>query len=197
MQKVLFLSSRPIYPIMGGDQIRAAQQLEFLVQRYKVDVIYQAEYFVEQEEPVSKYQPSINKAVCFSLPKWKSYLHTLRFLCNRLPLQVNYYYDSRIKRYIEAHCSEYDFVFCNNIRTAEYVRKLEGVKRVIDFVDAISMNYEKAQKQAHGFKRLIYAIDHKRCLHYEQEIFSSFDRCAIISEVDKQYILRCQQNSML
>ncbi len=190
MQRVLFISSRPIYPIVGGDQIRTAQQLEFLIQRYKVDVIYQAEYFVEQEDPVSKYQPLVDKVVCFSLPKWKSYLHTLKFLCNRLPLQVNYYYDSRIKRYIEAHCSEYDFVFCNNIRTAEYVRDLNGIKKVIDFVDAISMNYEKAKQKAHGLKKIIYEIDYRRCRKYEQLILDTFHRCAIISEVDRKYILK-------
>lgn len=38
MKKVLFISSRPIYPVIGGDQIRTSQQLEYLVQRYIVDV---------------------------------------------------------------------------------------------------------------------------------------------------------------
>lgn len=196
MKKILFISSRPIYPIVGGDQIRTAQQLEFLVKRFKVDVIYQAELFWEQKEPINKYLPSVNKVVCFNLPKWKSYLYTLRFLFNNLPLQVNYYYDDRIQRYLEKHYLEYEFVFCNNIRTAEYVRNLVGIRKFIDFVDAISMNYEKAQKQAHGLKRLIYNIDYKRCLRYEQQILSSFDSCAIISEIDKQYILKCQLNSM-
>ena len=32
MKKALFISSRPIYPIIGGDQIRTAQQLDYLLQ---------------------------------------------------------------------------------------------------------------------------------------------------------------------
>ncbi len=195
MQRVLFITSRPIYPIVGGDQIRTAQQLEFLLQRYEVDVLYQSEQFAGQDL-VKQNAPSVHKVICFRLPRWKSYLQTLLFLFNRLPLQVNYYYDRRIAQYIRRHKSEYDIVFCNNIRTAEYVRKLNGIKKAIDFVDAISMNYEKAQKLAHGIKKWIYAIDHKRCLRYERQVLNSFDSCAIISEIDKQYILKCQQTSM-
>lgn len=188
MKKILFISSRPIYPIMGGDQIRTAQQLEFLVQRYKVDVICQTEEPVK-EDMIRKYVPTINNVTYFVSSKWMNYLHTLRFLFNHLPMQVNYYYDYRIKKYINRHLSEYDFVFCNNIRTAEYVRTLRKVKKVIDFVDAISMNYEKAAKVAKGLKKIIYKIDYKRCVRYEQSVLSLFDRCAVISEVDRDYIL--------
>ena len=129
MQKLLFISSRPIYPIVGGDQIRTAQQLDFLVERYDVDVLYQSEQFAGQDL-VKQSVPSVHKVICFRLPKWKSYLWTLRFLFNRLPLQVNYYYDNKVARYVKAHLSEYDVVFCNNIRTAEYVRKQKASARI-------------------------------------------------------------------
>ena len=39
MKKLLFISSRPIYPIVGGDQIRTAQCLEFLRLYFDVHVI--------------------------------------------------------------------------------------------------------------------------------------------------------------
>lgn len=197
MKKVLFISSRPIYPIVSGGQIRTAQQLEFLSQRYEVDVIFQTEKFIEAERFIRQYLTSIGKVVCFRLPRWKCYLNTLRFLFNRLPLQVNYYYDCRIKQYVKEHQEEYDFVFCNNIRTTEYIRELKGITKIVDFVDAISMNYEKAKGYAHGIKKIIYTIDHKRCLKYEQCVLSSFDRCCIISEIDKQYILKCRQKYTL
>ena len=195
MERILFISSRPIYPIVGGDQIRTAQQLNFLVQHYEVDVLYLSEHS-DGEDLVKQNIPSVNKVICFKLSRLRSYIHTLCFLFNRLPLQVNYYYDSKVAQYVKSHRAEYDLIFCNNIRTAEYARRIKGVRKAIDFVDAISMNYEKAMKHAHGLKKLIYAIDYKRCKRYEQCILSSFDNCAIISEVDKQYILKCQQNSM-
>lgn len=190
MKKLLFISSRPIYPIIGGDQIRTAQQLEYLCTKYEVCVLYQTE--MQTNMRFDKYLPSISQEKCFYVPKWLSYLRTLRFLSNRLPLQVNYYYDKAMKRYIDLHLSEYDIVFCNNIRTAEYVRKASKVVKIIDFVDAISMNYEKAKRKAKGLKKLIYEIDYRRCRQYERQVLKDFDRCATISEIDRQYILKWQ-----
>ena len=190
MKRLLFISSRPIYPIIGGDQIRTAQQLEFLCTKYKVDVIYQTE--VQSKMLICKYLPVVSVEKCFRSSKWMNYMRTLYFLCNHLPLQVNYYYDKEMKRYIDLHLSEYDIVFCNNIRTAEYVRRASNIVKVIDFVDAISMNYEKAKSKAKGLKRLIYEIDYRRCRRYERQVLKDFDRCATISEIDRQYILKWQ-----
>lgn len=187
-KKVLFISSRPIYPIIGGDQIRTAQQLEFLLQRYEVDVVYQTPN--RADNLIRNYVPAVKKATCFQVPKRLCYVQTLRFLFNKLPLQVNYYYNITMKKYIDSCIQDYDIVFCNNIRTAEYVRRYSGVVKVMDFVDAISMNYEKAKQKAKGVKKLIYEIDYRRCKRYEQQVLNSFHRCAIISEVDRKYILK-------
>ena len=189
-KKVLFISSRAIFPIIGGDQIRTAQQLEFLLQKYDVDVVYQDSS--KDNDILKKYAPKVHKSTCFKISRILYYLQTLRFLFNKRPLQVNYYYNKEMKHYIDSCINEYDIVFCNNIRTAEYVRNVRGIIKVMDFVDAISMNYEKAQREAKGLKKLIYIIDFKRCKYYEQLILNSFDKCAIISDIDKQYI--CQNN---
>lgn len=192
MKKVLFISSRPIYPIIGGDQIRTAQQLEFLLEKYDVDVVYQCTS--KDNGILKKYAPKVNKSIFFKISKIQYYIQTLRFLFNNRPLQVNYYYNKKMKSYIDSCINEYDIVFCNNIRTAEYVRTTIGVIKLMDFVDAISMNYEKAKTKAHGLKKIIYMIDYKRCKKYEQSILNSFDRCAIISDIDKQYL--CQNNNI-
>ena len=189
MKKVLFISSRPIYPLLGGDRIRTAQQLEFLTHRYCVDVIYMTE--TPCEDMVDKYLPKVNSVKQFVVSRWLCYFQTLRAIFNSLPLQVNYYYNSSVKEYIYSNVGKYDVIFCNNIRTAEYARSIVGPARYIDFVDAVSMNYEKAIREAHGIKRLIYKYDSKRCRCYEQILLQSFDACAIISDVDKNYILEC------
>lgn len=193
-RKILFISSRPIFPVMGGDQIRTAQQLKFLTQRYLVDVLYL--YENDLSDRTKHYLPNVNEVYAFHVTKLQSYFYTLRFLLNTLPLQVNYYFSNKVCRFIRSHIHEYEFVFCNNIRTAEYVREIKDVKRYIDYVDAISMNYEKAKNITKGIKKLIFTIDYKRCLKYEQQVLRDFDCCAIISEIDKQYILEWQKKFM-
>lgn len=185
--KALFISSKPIYPIICGGQIRTEQQLEFLNEIFEVDVVFISDQRNPIIEPYYKYT---NKVKFFYRPKLKSILGTLRFLFNRLPLQVNYFLDRQMKTYIDSVSSNYDLIFCNNIRTTEYARN-KKTKKIVDFVDAISMNYDKARKHSSGIKKLIYNIDFHRCKKYETSIVKEFDACSIISEIDKNYIQSC------
>lgn len=190
--KILFISSRPIYPIIGGDQIRTAQQLELLAERYEVHVVYLSN---DRDENIKQaLYPSEVKVTPFFVAKWKHIFYTLRAFLNGKPLQVNYYFHKRLQLYIDEHIHEYEAIFCNNIRTAEYACHRKGVKKYLDFVDAISMNYEKAKQNASGLEKLIYSIDFHRCRKYEQFVLEKFDSCAIISPIDQKYILSCQRS---
>lgn len=188
-KKLLFISSRPIFPITGGDQIRTAQQLELLCEHFEVDVVYTTTN--REDAEISNYISDVRQTFRFFIGRWRHYLYTMRFIVNQLPLQVNYYFDSRLSKKIDSILPDYDCVFCNNIRTAEYVRKKRGLIKYIDFVDAISMNYDKARHEAKGLKKIIYEIDYRRCKVYEQKCLEAFDSCAVISDVDNKYIKSC------
>lgn len=191
--QILFISSRPLFPIIGGDQIRTVQQLNLLTERFNVDLLYISPNN-KDEVPIA-YRNLIGNIFRFKVGKFNSIIQTMRSLLNKLPLQVNYYYNRRVARTINSIISNYDCVFCNNIRTAEYVRNKTGIIKYIDFVDAISMNYDKARHKAHGLKKIIYEIDYRRCKKYEQSCLNSFDSCAVISEIDNQYIANANNNS--
>lgn len=188
MKKALFISSRPIYPIIGGGEIRTEQQLEFLSREYEVEVIFLSAKKDNDIQSCLKFAKGVK---VFYRSKLMSVIGTLRFIFNHLPLQVNYYLDGKMKNYILSVGNRYDVIFCNNIRTAEYALPIIGPTKIIDFVDAISMNYEKAIRHSSGLKKLIYMIDYLRCRNYEQFIKNTFDRCSIISEVDKNFIEQC------
>ena len=183
MKKLLFISSRPIYPIVGGDQIRTAQCLEFLRLYFDVHVI-----IIGSDENLSR-PDNYGSYKYFQNSKLQHLFQALNFVLNDLPIQVNYYYNKKGQKYIDSIIHSFDVVFCNNLRTAQYVRKYKSVIRVIDFVDAISMNYDKARKYARFPMKWIYTIDWKRCKIYESTLLDEFDRACVISEVDKAFIL--------
>lgn len=124
------------------------------------------------------------------MSKVDHFVSAMRFLYNSLPIQVNYYYSKKVQNYIDSIINDYDVVYCNNLRTAEYFRRHTSVSRVIDFVDAISMNYEKARKHANLLMKVVYNIDYHRCKIYESLLLQEFDNAAVISDIDKDYILR-------
>lgn len=153
-----------------------------------VDVLYlttQKDNHVTDEE-LKKYCRNI---YTFKISRLHSYWNVLwGWICNKKPLQVNYYYFKKIDKKMVCDISEYDVLFYNNIRTAEYLKGINSYK-IMDFVDAISMNYEKAKSKKKGLWHYIYKIDHQRCLKYEREVLSHFNKCMIISEIDRNYIL--------
>lgn len=190
VKKVLVISSKKPVPICDGAAIRTMQMTRMLAAKYDlVDLVYCCPKASPKKEIRIEY---CNKVVEFVEPKWKSLFRTFIGLFKRnIPLQCSYFYSDRMHDYIRQHIDEYDFVFCNNVRTATYVEKL-SCKKVIDFVDAISMNYLGTSKKVCKLLKPLYSLEANRLINYEQKILSSFDKSIIISKVDKEFILSHQ-----
>ena len=182
-KRILFITSRPIYPIVGGDQIRTAQCLQYLRSYFDVhEVVIGTTDDLPQPEKYDSYK-------YFKVAWPTHYWQAIHFLFNSDPIQVNYYYSLKVQRYIDRIINDFEIVFCNNIRTAKYVLKHSSKVRIIDFVDSISMNYEKARYHAKFPMNLIYTIDYHRCKQYELHLLKEFDRASVISDKDRNYIL--------
>lgn len=186
-QKLLFISSRVPYPLVGGDKIRVFNTLTILSQKYEIDLLYIDNQPIQEnvEKVLSKV---CSKVKCFTISKKQHFSRTLLGLfTNKKPLQVNYYYDKKIQNWISDNINNYDAVFCNLIRTTEYVRQY-SLPKYVDFVDSIAMNYEKAYQKTSGLWKIIYKIEKQRVKKYEREIAKEFDKKIIISKVDRNYI---------
>lgn len=189
MKRVLILSSKSPYPLQDGAAIRTYQSIRVLAELgYFVDVVYLSES--DDYETVKKgLGDHCQNLVHFTLTKKQSYLKVLKGLFfNKYPLQVNYFYSQKMKRWIDSNVDSYDIIYCNNIRTALYAKDVKK-KKVLDFVDAYSMNYQAARERTTGLWHWIYTIDFPRCERFEQEQLHVFDKCLIISQIDKDYIL--------
>lgn len=187
MKKMLFICSRVPYPLVGGDKIRMFNSIKILSNQYELDLVY------IDENPINERTKKVLSQYCniihpFVIHKFSHYLKTLKgLLTNKKPLQVNYYYDKRVQRWIDKNINFYDVVFCNHIRTAEYVRKY-SVCKIIDFVDSIAMNYTKAYKKTSGFWKLIYIIEKQRVYSYEQKIIKEFEKKIVTSKIDRDFM---------
>lgn len=196
MKKVLFINSKRPYPIIDGASIGTCQYLELFHRLgYETDLLYISEN--EDEEIVNQgIGPLCHRIIHFRKTKILSFLSVLKgLLCNLLPIQVNYYYSSRIQEWVNSHYEDYDVIYCHNIRTAEYARYLQKYK-ILNIVDSFSMNYESAKTKTHGLWHWIYSIDAVRCAKYEQVLLGVFDKKLIVSEVDRDFIVKKAQQSV-
>lgn len=187
MEKILVINSKRPYPVFDGAAIRSMQMIKMLSQDYLVDLIYI--YEKELNSPyLNELSSCCNMVYSVKLSKWKSYYNSFIGLFRKRPLQCSYFYSEKTQQIVDLKIDSYKFIFCNNIRTSQYVLDKKCFK-IIDYVDAISMNYKKASKYANLFWKILYKIEAERCLQYERKILGIFDRKLVISNIDRDYIL--------
>ncbi len=194
-KRALIINSKAPYPLYTGGEMRTYQMIKLLSRIYdEVDIVYLTDR--ENSETRNGLIPYCKDIYSFTSSKYKYAFNALKgFLFGKLPLQVYYFYSPKMQKWIDANIHNYNIVFCNNIRTAEYVKNKPEIKKVIDFVDAISMNYDRAKNMVSGIWKYIYSIDHERCLLYELDILDKFDETIIISAIDGEYISSKSKNS--
>ncbi len=188
-KRILFICSKKPFPVQDGGAIRTMQMYWMLSRHFDIDLIYSCSNKTEcgTEPDISL---GIKSQKGFYLPKWKSLLQTGGSLFSIIPLQCAYFFNREMAKFIKSNLHNYDYIFCNNIRTALYIVNDSSCTRFIDFVDAISMNYQGAALK-HSFPlNLLYREEAKRLLRMEIKLSNLFDKAFIISEVDSNYIKR-------
>src|SRR5262249_10814149 len=107
----------------------------------------------------------------------------------QLPMQVALYASRDAVRTVHRAASEVEVVYCNHIRTAQWVPEID-VETVMDFHDAISLNYRQALREASGAWKMAYWWEHRRVLEYELACLRRFSRAFVCSPLDRDYLLQ-------
>ncbi len=182
-KRILVISSKPPFLVQNGAAIRTMQMLRMLSVFYDIDLIYT---YTGQDS-----RAGLDK-LCKNIYAFRTSVlgmvsRGILGLFISKPLQCSYFYSSKVNGYVKNNMHKYHLAFCNNIRTAQYVIDIPCYK-IIDYVDAISMNYWGAIKNANLFWKYINKIEYKRLACYEKRVLMAFDKHIIISSVDKNFI---------
>ncbi|MBQ9340573.1 MAG: glycosyltransferase [Paludibacteraceae bacterium] len=185
--RVLFINTKTLLPNIDGATIRSTEMLRMLSETCDVDVVYTCSRSTKPAD-VSPLYMYCGKVTEFTTSTFSMVARGLLGLFSGKPLQCSYFYSREAQRYIDEHLAEYDFVFCNNLRAAQYVVG-KKCNKVIDFVDALSMRYKHDADNAGLIWKLVYLLEYRRLERYEIRVLQEFQGCFIISDVDRQYIL--------
>ena len=190
MKKILFIVPRPFYPPYYGYQIRAFNISKTLVSKYDVDVL-----LITEEKIVSTDTKILKKIfkhlIIFQKSKWRFFVNAIWGIFKNDPLQVSYYYFDDIQQWINSHAKQYDIIFCSTLRTTKYVEKIIGPKKIIDFIDAISLHYKIATDiRKNLLWKVIYFFESRRLLSYERKVINKFDLGFVSSQLDKDFIIQ-------
>lgn len=186
--KILYLTSRFPYPLEKGDKLRAYNQIKELSKNHQVIL-----YSITENKILDKWEDEIKKVTYYHqsslLTPFQKYFHLALGIFNKLPYQINYFFNQTRKKNIEKLLVRFnpDVVFCQLIRMSEFARYLEKPK-VLDYMDAFSKGVQRRMNEEPFYIRKIYELEYKRLLRYEAYIHKDFDASIIISTADKEAI---------
>jgi len=188
-RRILVLTPRFPYPVVGGDRLRIFEICRELARHNDLTLLSLCESQVEMvsippEDGVFK---RIERVL---LPKWRSVLNALAALPRGTPLQIAYYQSSAFANRVQALLPEHDICLAHLVRTGHYVRQAK-IPTVLEMTDAISMNYKRVRelKQARGLKSWVYRFEANRLLRYERSALEEFDAVTLVSELDRDFLL--------
>ncbi|MEQ3511929.1 glycosyltransferase family 4 protein [Pseudoalteromonas sp. BZB3] len=188
-QKILVVTPRFPYPVIGGDRLRIYQICKYLSSKYDLHLVSICEQKedLDYQVPDDKVFTSIDR---YYLPKWKSYLKTAWGVLNFSPLQVAYYKSAGFKKLVDKHIKSADLALCHLVRTAKYIEG-HDIPKVLEMTDAISMNYDRVAKisKTSGIMNFIYSVERKRLRAFELGCIDNFDYSVLVSDIDKSYLL--------
>lgn len=187
--RVLVLTSRFPYPVVGGDRLRIWQVCRALAVHCDLTLLSLCERPEELTAPVPD-----DGVFCtverFLRPTWRSYLAAGLAIPTRTPLQVAYYRHSGFRRRVAQLARTHDGVLSHLIRTADATLGVPG-PRFCELTDAISLNYERAAKARDGvrdLRGLAYAIERSRLRDYERRIVADMDASFLVSPIDAEFL---------
>ncbi|MCW3086056.1 MAG: hypothetical protein JWP12_3422 [Bacteroidetes bacterium] len=187
--KILVLLSRVPYPLEKGDKLRAFNQIKELSKNNQVILfaINEGDIDEKAKEELKKYCVAFSTV---SLTRQRVFLNLIKAFFNGLPLQVGYFHFKRAQKKVDELIQKHkpDHIYCQLIRTSEYVKKYSGCPKTLDYMDVFSKGIERRKATDPFYMKPFLALEYKRLLKYENKIFSLFNNKTIISKQDRDLI---------
>ena len=189
-KKLLVLTPRLPYPMIGGDRRRIFTICQALSKEFDITLLSLCENKAELTMPlpddgVFRYIERVY------LPKWKSFANSLAALPTSRALQVAYYKCREFQVALERLAPRHDLILAHLIRTGAYVESLE-MPKLLEMTDAISLNYQRLSElkgRKFSVKNLVYRIERQRILREELRLAAKFNHSFVVSDVDRRYLV--------
>ena len=191
-RKILIALFRLPYPATDGTRFKI---LHNLVSGLKKE--FEVEFFVVNiksytQSDIEYLEQNYGKVHVFHKSKLAYLFNAFPALSNGLPLQAQAFHFKGAQQWLDAHIDNYDAVYVHEIRMTEFFINYSDAQKqkfLVDFNDAISMNYQAGVQKMNLLKKLFYTWEGNRVARYESRVLVAFKHFSIVSEVDKNYLL--------
>ncbi len=186
--KLVVLTSRIPYPLEKGDKLRIFHQIKHLAKSHQICLICLNEK--SDKIDTSALEDLVTELHIVPLAKWRIPFRLFFAIFHNLPFQVEYFLERKNKKKIEAIIQDFNpnHIYCQLIRTSEYIKDLFQFDKTIDYMDAFSAAAMRRAKTEKGFQKLFWMIENERVKKYERSIYDYFNQHSIITEQDRNLL---------
>ena len=185
--KIFVLLPRIPYPLEKGDKLRAFNQIKQLSKRNEIVLCaLNDDPKVNEQDAFRALQPYCQSINFIKISKPQILLGLIRAFFKGLPMQCGYFFNRKAAKKVSTLIAKHkpDMLFCQLLRTAEYIRH-KDIPKTIDYQDIFSYGMKRRADVASFVMRPIYNMEYRRLARYEADIFDDFDVKTIISEPDR------------
>lgn len=187
--KVAFVLSRFPYDLTKGDKLRAYHHIKQCAKHFDVILICVSDRKVKPSA-IEELKPYCSEIHVIPLGGLTILWNLFTGLFHYLPFQVLYFYQKRaqkqIDQIIESRLPKH--IFCQLIRSSEYVKKYNIIPSTLDYMDAFSTGIDRRRKKTWPLLKPLFTVEYNRLKRYESDIFKFFKHKTIISEQDRSLI---------
>lgn len=169
--------------------MRAYHQIRLLSERHRLTLVtpIQSEREREGLKILSRF---CERVEVIPVSQWRGAFRLIGSPFTHLPLQTLYFYDPRFRQRVQTLLREtsFDLVHVQLVRMAPAVDGLDALPKVLDLIDALSLNWYRRAWHERFPLAWIAALEAKRLQRYERALDRQFDRLIVSSTVDKEAI---------
>ena len=182
MKKILFISTKFPFPILGGDKLRSFDILKFLSKKNQVDLVCLG----EKNKILKKNLAFCKNIKVFHLVFLSRIINSIFSLLKLEPLLNGFCLSNEMKNYIDGVEDKYDSIICHLLRSSQYLpHKFRG-KKILEMTDLQSLAYRQLINQLSILNPLkyIYIIEKLLVDKYEKKNFKKFHNIVFVSNND-------------
>lgn len=186
---LLFVTSRFPYPPIQGDRVRGYHHLRILSRQHRI-VLVTSEPGRDRENHLRAVQLFCERVEIVSNPFWRRLWRLSQTPFTSLPLQTLYFFDPRFRQRVNSLFQQqaFDLIHVQLVRMAPVVDGLGDIPKVMDLIDALSLNMDRRVQRERGPKAWIAASEARRLQRYERMLTRQYDQLVVSSPLDRDAV---------
>jgi sugar transferase (PEP-CTERM/EpsH1 system associated) len=188
---ILFVTPRFPLPLLSGDRARAFHQLRLLARRHRVTLVTYADPAQADEARIALEARGV-RIVTEPFSAVRAAGRVVRGTWSKRPLQVAFFDSRRLRGAIRALAARerFDLAHVQLARAVPLVGDDLRLPRVVDLVDALSLNMARRAAHDRGITRWAARVDADRLQAYERQICAHADAATVAAPADREAIGR-------